>query len=83
MLNQRFNNSCANLDIIALHDYNLDPNYVASQIDAAKPKAQAAGKRMLYEEFGATGDDKASKLKAVTDKLIAVSILFSLHLRYF
>jgi mannan endo-1,4-beta-mannosidase len=70
--------SCKNLDIIALHDYNLDPSYVAGYIDGAKAKAASSGKRMIYEEFGATGSSKQSQLKAVTDKLIAVSLRLAL-----
>lgn len=66
--------SCANLQIIALHDYNIDPSYVASHIDAAKPSAMSNGKRLLYEEFGATGGNKQGQIKAVTDTLIAVGL---------
>lgn len=64
--------SCGNLQIIALHDYNLDTNYVASHIDAAKPLALANGKRMLYEEFGATGSNKQSQIQSITNLLISV-----------
>lgn len=64
--------SCANLQIIALHDYNLDPSYVASHIDAAKPLAMNSGKRMIYEEFGATGSNKQSQIQAITNTLISV-----------
>ncbi|KAF9531071.1 glycoside hydrolase family 5 protein [Crepidotus variabilis] len=66
--------SCANLQIIALHDYNIDPSYVASHIDAAKPSAMSNGKRLLYEEFGATGGNKQGQIKAVTDTLIATGV---------
>lgn len=65
--------SCNNLQIIALHDYNLDPNYVASHVDAAKPLAVSSGKRMIYEEFGALGSNKQSQIQAVTNLLLAVS----------
>lgn len=64
--------SCANLQIIAIHDYNLDPSYVASHIDAAKPLALQSGKRLLYEEFGALGTTKQSQVQDVTDTLISV-----------
>ncbi|KAL0946018.1 hypothetical protein HGRIS_012295 [Hohenbuehelia grisea] len=66
--------SCANLQIIALHDYNLDPSYVASHIDAAKPKALASGKRLLYEEFGALGSNKQNQIQTVTNTLISTGV---------
>ncbi|TFK31397.1 glycoside hydrolase family 5 protein [Crucibulum laeve] len=66
--------SCANLQIIALHDYNLDSSYIASHIDAAKPLALNSGKRLLYEEFGATGSSKQSQIQAVTNTLISTGV---------
>jgi hypothetical protein len=68
--------SCANIQIVALHDYNVDPSYVASHIDAVKGIAGSSGKRLLYEEFGALGSNKQSQIKAVTDTLISVSRFF-------
>lgn len=64
---------CDDLQIIAIHDYNLDPSYVASGIDAAKPSALSSGKRLLYEEFGAEGSSKQSQIETVTNTLISVS----------
>lgn len=64
--------SCQNLQIIALHDYNLDTSYVASHVDAAKPLALNSGKRLLYEEFGATGSNKQSQIQSITNLLISV-----------
>lgn len=66
--------NCANLQIIALHDYNLDTNYVASHIDAAKPLAINSGKRMLYEEFGALGGSKQSQIQSITNLLMATGV---------
>jgi len=66
--------SCNNLQIIALHDYNLDPNYVASHVDAAKPLAGSSGKRMLYEEFGALGSNKQSQIQTITNLLMATGV---------
>ncbi|KAF8152990.1 glycoside hydrolase family 5 protein [Crassisporium funariophilum] len=66
--------SCANIQIIALHDYNLDPSYVASHIDAAKPLAGSSGKRLLYEEFGALGSNKQSQMQAVLKTLISTGV---------
>ncbi|KXN87162.1 Transcription elongation factor SPT5 [Leucoagaricus sp. SymC.cos] len=66
--------SCANLQIIALHDYNLDTNYVASHVDAAKPLAINSGKRMLYEEFGALGGSKQSQIQSITNWLMATGV---------
>ncbi|TFK75578.1 glycoside hydrolase family 5 protein [Pluteus cervinus] len=66
--------SCPTLQIIALHDYNLDPGYIASYVDGAKPKAINSGKRMIYEEFGATGGNKQNQIKSVTDLLIATGV---------
>ena len=64
--------SCSDLQILAIHDYNIDPTYVASNIDAAKPSALASGQRLLYEEFGAMGSDKQSQIEAVTTTLLKV-----------
>lgn len=64
--------SCPDLQIIALHDYNLDSSYVASYVDAAKASAISSGQRLLYEEFGATGSSKQSEIEAVTNTLISV-----------
>ena len=68
----RFIDSCQNLQIIALHDYNLDTSYVASHVDAAKPLALNSGKRLLYEEFGANGGNKQSQIQSITNLLISV-----------
>lgn len=64
--------SCSDLQIIALHDYNLDPSYVASHVDPGKSQALASGKRLLYEEFGALGSDKQSQISTVVSTLISV-----------
>ncbi|OCH85897.1 glycoside hydrolase family 5 protein [Obba rivulosa] len=66
--------SCDNLQIIAIHDYNIDPSYVASGVDAAKPSALSSGKRLIYEEFGAEGDSKQSDIQAVTNTLISTGV---------
>lgn len=66
--------SCADLQIIALHDYNLDPSYVASHVDSGKSQALASGKRLLYEEFGALGSDKQSQISTVVSKLISTGV---------
>ncbi|KAI0078098.1 hypothetical protein K474DRAFT_978964 [Panus rudis PR-1116 ss-1] len=60
--------SCPALQIIALHDYNvLDPSNVASHIDAAKPQVMCSGKRLLYEESGASGGSVQSQIQAVNN----------------
>jgi hypothetical protein len=61
------------LQIIALHEYNLDTSYVSSHVDSAKPLAINSGKRMLYEEFGALGDSKQNQIQSITNLLMAVS----------
>ncbi|KAF8065048.1 glycoside hydrolase family 5 protein [Lyophyllum atratum] len=66
--------SCANIQIVALHDYNVDPSYVASHIDAVKGIALSSGKRLLYEEFGALGSNKQSQIQAVTNTLISTGV---------
>lgn len=66
--------SCTNLQIIALHDYNVDPSYIASHVDAAKPSALSSGKRLLYEEFGASGGSKQSQIQAATNTLISTGV---------
>ena len=66
--------SCPNLQIIALHDYNLDPSYVAQHVDAAKPLALNSGKRLLYEEFGALGSSKQSEIQNVVNTLISTGV---------
>lgn len=75
--------SCTDLQIIALHDYNLDPSYIASHVDAAKPMALSSGKRLLYEEFGALGDDKQSQISATVNLLIAVRLPRSMRVSSF
>ncbi len=67
--------SCSDLQIIAIHDYNIDPSYVASNIDSTKPTALSSGKRLLYEEFGANGGSKQSQIQAVTNTLVSVSLV--------
>lgn len=57
-----------------LHDYNLDPNYVASRIDGVKARARSSGQRMIYEEYGALGSSKQSQISAVTNKLLATGV---------
>ncbi|GLB39738.1 putative cellulase (glycosyl hydrolase family 5) [Lyophyllum shimeji] len=66
--------SCANIQIIALHDYNVTPSYVAPGIDALKGIAHSSGKRLLYEEFGTKGANKQSDLLAVTTTLISTGV---------
>ncbi|KLO18932.1 glycoside hydrolase family 5 protein [Schizopora paradoxa] len=66
--------SCSDLQIIALHDYNLDPSYVASHVDPGKSQALASGKRLLYEEFGALGSDKQSQISTVVSTLISTGV---------
>ncbi|KAL4253208.1 glycosyl hydrolase 5 (cellulase A) family protein [Abortiporus biennis] len=66
--------NCADIQIIALHDYNLDSSYLASHVDAAKPLALSSGKRMLYEEFGALGSSKQSEIQTVTNLLISTGV---------
>ena len=57
---------------MALHDYDLDPSYVASNIDSAKTSAITSGQRLLYEEFGALGSSKQSDIQSITDTLVSV-----------
>ncbi|KIJ64683.1 glycoside hydrolase family 5 protein [Hydnomerulius pinastri MD-312] len=66
--------SCANLQIIALHDYNLDPSYIASYVDSGKSQALSSGKRLLYEEFGAEGSSKQSEIQSATNMLISTGV---------
>lgn len=66
--------SCADIQIVALHDYNVTPSHVASGIDAVKGMALSSGKRLLYEEFGTRGDSKQSDLLAVTNTLISTGV---------
>ncbi|KAJ3537618.1 hypothetical protein NM688_g6656 [Phlebia brevispora] len=66
--------TCSDLQILAIHDYNIDPSYVGSSIDSVKPTVLASGQRLLYEEFGAEGDDKQSQLQAVTNTLISTGV---------
>ncbi|EMD36754.1 glycoside hydrolase family 5 protein [Gelatoporia subvermispora B] len=66
--------SCDDIQIIAIHDYNIDPSYVASGVDAVKPSALSSGKRLLYEEFGAEGSTKQPDIEAVTNTLISTGV---------
>ena len=63
---------CPQLQVLAIHDYNVDPSYIGSKVDSVKPKALASGQRLLYEEFGATGSNKQSLIQAATDVLAKV-----------
>ncbi|KAG6810440.1 hypothetical protein H0H92_011859 [Tricholoma furcatifolium] len=65
---------CWEVMIVAIHDYDIDPTYVATNIDAVKPTALSSGKRLLYEEFGAMGDTKQSAIQNVTDTLISTGV---------
>jgi mannan endo-1,4-beta-mannosidase len=56
----------------------LNTSYVASNVDAAKTQVRASGQRLLYEEFGATGDGKQSQVQSITDLLVKVSIACAL-----
>lgn len=73
--------SCTDLQIIAIHDYNLDSSYVSSKVNAAKPLALKNGKRLLYEEFGALGSTKQSQIKSVTNTLLSVGAFLSSEMR--
>ncbi|KAH0578621.1 hypothetical protein H2248_003759 [Termitomyces sp. 'cryptogamus'] len=66
--------SCSDIQVVAIHDYNLDPSYVATNIDAVKEISLSSGKRLLYEEFGALGSTKQSQIQAVTDTLISTGV---------
>ncbi len=55
-----------------MHDYDLDPTYIASYVNPAKASAIASGQRLLYEEFGAEGSDKQSDISGAVDLLIKV-----------
>ncbi|KAJ1561516.1 hypothetical protein HK405_003670, partial [Cladochytrium tenue] len=48
---------CADIDIVAVHSYGND---ASSNMPGAVSSANAAGKRIMYEEFGNTGDGKSS-----------------------
>lgn len=56
---------------VALHDYNLDANYLTLYVDAAKAVI-ASGQRLLYEEFGAIGGNKQSDIQSITETLNSV-----------
>ena len=62
---------------MAIHDYNLDPTYVATNIDAVKGVSLNSGKRLLYEEFGGLGGTKQNQIQVVTDTLISVCLIDS------
>lgn len=71
--------SCEYLDVVALHDYNIDPSYVGGLVEPAKATATQAGKTLFYEEYGATGDNKQSDLQNIHKYLVAVSIFDNTH----
>ncbi|KAG6834180.1 hypothetical protein H0H93_011356, partial [Arthromyces matolae] len=57
-----------------IHDYDIDPTYVANNIDSVKSLSLSSGKRLLYEEFGALGGSKQSQIQAVTNTLISTGV---------
>lgn len=52
--------SCDNFDIISVHDYGTDAWATAATLDTAQQKAWNMGKTLVFEEWGALGDNKAS-----------------------
>ncbi|KAJ1548419.1 hypothetical protein HK405_003272, partial [Cladochytrium tenue] len=56
--------SCSNIDIVSVHSYGNDASY---KLSGAVSSANAAGKRVMYEEFGNTGYSKASGNAAQAD----------------
>ncbi|KAJ3213172.1 hypothetical protein HDU81_002029, partial [Chytriomyces hyalinus] len=56
LLTQNF--ECDALDIVSMHTYNNDINYVASNLQTALAMASAHNKRIEFQEFGATNEFK-------------------------
>ncbi|KAJ3239479.1 ATP-binding cassette sub- A member 5 [Chytriomyces hyalinus] len=57
LLTQNF--ECGALDIVAMHTYNNDINYVTSNLQNAASLANTYNKRIEFQEFGATGGGKS------------------------
>ncbi len=52
---------CSALDLISLHDYNMNGDYARSKFQEAIQLAQQNGKRVYVEEFGGRGDDQGAQ----------------------
>ncbi|EGO01166.1 glycoside hydrolase family 5 protein [Serpula lacrymans var. lacrymans S7.3] len=65
---------CSDLQILAIHDYDLDTSYIASYLNPAKTQALASGQRIIYEEFGAEGSTKQSDIQSVTSFLSSTGV---------
>ncbi|KLO18933.1 glycoside hydrolase family 5 protein [Schizopora paradoxa] len=66
--------TCSDIDIVALHSYNLDPFYLAYYTNLGKSLAVPSGKRLLFEEFGAEGSDKQGEISSAITTLISTGI---------
>lgn len=64
---------CPYIDVICLHTYDYDTNYIAQQVTAARNLAWQYGKRVIVEEFGAISNQEtelAAQIQAIQDLYI-------------
>ncbi|KAI9338282.1 glycoside hydrolase superfamily [Zopfochytrium polystomum] len=64
---------CAAVDVVAVHSYGSDGG---ARLAGVVARAKSAGKRVVYEEFGSTGDWKASSNVAEAKAANAVGVPF-------
>jgi len=69
---------CENISVISIHSYDGNPADFTSTLSAAKTKAISKGKRLVVEEFGATGSDsaKAAAISKIIDAISGVGVPF-------
>ncbi|ORY39939.1 hypothetical protein BCR33DRAFT_699688 [Rhizoclosmatium globosum] len=69
LIDQNF--ACKDIDIVAMHSYNNDINDVTYNLNLAAQLAQLNGKKVFFEEFGATSNKGSwiAQVATVANKL--------------
>jgi len=52
--------TCSSIDIVSVHDYGTDAATSVPALTAGQKEAKSNGKTLVFEEWGASGDNKAS-----------------------
>jgi hypothetical protein len=56
--------TCPHFDIISVHDYGTDVYTSMAALSAGQARAKALGKQVVFEEWGASGVNKAAVVGA-------------------
>lgn len=70
------NFACAEIDVIGVHNYDQSQSEVEYQLSAGVAKALSYKKRIIYEEFGATGAQQASVIGSQADAANRLGVPF-------